>query len=135
MLIGLGTDLVAVPALAAQLADSASHFSAATFTAGELAYSRGTPAHDPARHLAARFAAKEATLKALDAACAIAGVQPGVVPMVEIEVVIDSRGRPSLRLHGRASTLAAELGADRVWVSLTHDGDYAQAVVALERFQ
>jgi len=135
MIIGLGTDLVAVPSLAAQLADTASHFSAATFTVGELAYSRSTISHDPARHLAARFAAKEAMLKALDAACALAGVKPGQVPMLEIEVVVDERGRPSLKLHGRASALATELGADRAWVSLSHDGDYAQAVVALERLQ
>lgn len=135
MIIGLGTDLVAVPALAVQLKDAASQFVAATFTAAEVAYSHSHVSRDPSRHLAARFAAKEAMLKALDGACAVTGVQAGRVAMLDIEVISDERGRPSLKLHGRASALAAELGADRAWVSLSHDGDYAQAVVALERLE
>jgi holo-[acyl-carrier protein] synthase len=55
------------------------------------------------------------------------------VSLRDIEVARDDVGRPWLRLHGELPLLAEKLGADRAWVSLSHDGDYATAVVALER--
>lgn len=70
----------------------------------------------PARHLAARFAAKEAAIKALGG---------GFGPL-DVEVVGDPV--PALRLHGRAAAIAASLGV-RVSVSLTHSRDNAAAVV------
>jgi holo-[acyl-carrier protein] synthase len=133
MIVGMGIDLVAVPELATQLADGASVFAAKTFTSAELLYAEKNPSHDPVRHLAARYAAKEATLKALDSAAGAAGVTTGPVPLSDIEVESDDAHRPGLALHGEADGLARRLHIDRALVSLTHDGAYAMAVVVLER--
>ena len=86
------------------------------FTEGELGYA-GERAR-PARHLAARFAAKEAAIKALGAPLAPRS----------IEVVNDDAGAPGLRLHGAAAERADQLGVD-LTVSLTHSRDNAAAVV------
>jgi holo-[acyl-carrier protein] synthase len=85
------------------------------FTAAELAYARAR--RRPGRHLAARFAAKEAAIKALGG-----GVRPD-----EIEVV-RSDGAPALRLHGAAAERARGLGV-ALGVSLTHSRETAAAVV------
>jgi holo-[acyl-carrier protein] synthase len=133
VIVGLGTDLVRVPAFAEQLAHQGSAFADVTFTPAELAYSLSAPSREPPRHLAARFAAKEAALKALDVACAHVGLRHAPPALREIEVILDGAGRPALRMCGAAAAIAAEVGADRAWVSLTHDGEYASAIVALER--
>jgi holo-[acyl-carrier protein] synthase len=133
MLVGIGIDVVQVNELKDQLADRASRFVEATFTPAEVAYSHSAPSGQPARHLAVRFAAKEAALKAFDLACAQKGVHNATVRLSDIEVTRDEAGRPWLSLHGEAEALAERLGADRAWLSLSHDGDYATAVVALER--
>lgn len=133
MLVGIGIDVVQVQELAAQLADRASRFVEATFTPAEVAYSRTAASGEPARHLAVRYAAKEAAVKAFDLACAGAGIPGETLHLADIEVARDDAGRPWLRLHGPVSKLAERLGADRAWLSMSHDGDYATAVVALER--
>ena len=81
------------------------------FSEGELIYAnaRGRPA----RHLAARFAAKEAVFKAL-------GRGRPELGWHDAEVVSDARGRPEVVLSGRALSLAAELGVVHVLVSLSH---------------
>jgi holo-[acyl-carrier protein] synthase len=89
------------------------------FTAGELTYARAR--RRPGRHLAARFAAKEAAIKALGG---------GVGPR-EIEVV-RSDGAPVLRLHGAAAERARGLGV-ALGVSLTHSRTTAAAVVVAGR--
>jgi len=81
---------------------------------------------DPVPHLAARFAAKEAFLKALGT-----GLRDGLA-WRQICVTLDSLGRPTLELSGRAAELMAERGARRVHLSYSHDGDYAVATVILE---
>ncbi len=133
MLLGIGIDLVEVNELAKMLADRASRFVEATFTSAEVAYGESASSHQPMRHLAARYAAKEAAIKAFDTACADRGIAAPPILLTEIEVTRDQAGRPWLALHGEAERLAERLGADRAWVSLSHDGDYAVAVVALER--
>ncbi len=133
MLIGIGIDVVQVNELANQLSDRASRFVEATFTPAEMAYSQSAPSGQPARHLAVRYAAKEAAIKAFDLAAAHKGVRAGSLNLAEIEVTRDEAGRPWLSLHGSAEARAEKLGADRAWLSLSHDGDYATAVVALER--
>ena len=133
MILGLGTDLVAIKAMSTQLDDEASAFQSATFTAAEVGYSQGASSRAPQQHLAARFAAKEATIKALDTACRMAQLAWPRLSLRDIEVIVDEQGRPSLKLYGSAAALASALGADRTWLSLSHDGDYASAVVALER--
>jgi holo-[acyl-carrier protein] synthase len=133
MILGLGYDFVDLAGLREQLADQASAFVESCFTEGEVRYASEAGSRDPARHLGARYAAKEATLKALDAACALAGVAPSKVPLRCIEVRRDEAGRPRLVLHGNAQDLAARVGVDRAHVSLSHDGAGAGAVVILER--
>ncbi len=124
----IGVDLVHVPSFREQLADPASTFAHGTFTPQERRDAEDRPDRDPARHLAARFAAKEALIKAFD------GLRFGAPPLAvrvdlrEIEVVSDPWGRPALRLHG---DVAALVGDASLQVSLSHDGDHAIAVVLL----
>ncbi len=81
---------------------------------------------DPVPHLAARFAAKEAFLKALGT-----GLRDGLA-WRQVCVVLDSLGCPSLQLTGRAAEILVERGALRTHLSYSHDGDYAVATVILE---
>lgn len=89
------------------------------FTDGEQAYAGRQ--RDPTQRLAARFAAKEAVLKAL-------GVGLGSCPLTDIEVVREPSGAPGLHLHGKAAVLAAAAGVGSWRVSLTHTAIVAQAV-------
>lgn len=75
---------------------------------------------DPAERYAARFAAKEAVLKAM-------GLGLGKCGMREIEVISASSGAPSIVLHGDAAKLASERGIGRWELSLTHTASLAQA--------
>jgi holo-[acyl-carrier protein] synthase len=98
------------------------------FTAAERAEVAGRS--DPAPHLAARFAAKEAVMKAL-------GTGIGGFPLHDVEVVREPRegrlpGPPSLRLLDRAAALAEARGVRRWHVSLTHTEAMALAVVLAE---
>ena len=79
-----------------------------------------------AESFAARFAAKEAAAKALGT-----GISFGV-SWLEIEVVRQASGRPSLKFHGRAAEIAARLGVSHAALSLTHTGEIAMASVVLE---
>jgi holo-[acyl-carrier protein] synthase len=126
MIVGLGVDIVEIARVERLLAAHSGRAEARLFTASEAAYCRSK--RSPAQHFAARLAAKEAAFKALsgtDAARAIS--------WREIEVRIEQDGRPTLVLLGGAASRAAELGADRFWVSMTHDSGAAHATVLLER--
>ncbi|WP_110182879.1 holo-ACP synthase [Nocardioides solisilvae] len=78
----------------------------------------------PPASLAARFAAKEALAKALGA--------PVGMAWHDAEIVSEETGRPRFDLRGTVAARAAELGVDRVHVSLSHDAGIASAVVVLE---
>jgi holo-[acyl-carrier protein] synthase len=93
------------------------------FTPGELAYAESSK--DPAPHLAARFAAKEAVLKAL-------GVGIGAVGWRDMEVVRAEGGAPSLSLTGRAAQLCVDRGVARWHLSLSHTDTVAVASVIAE---
>ena len=125
MIVGIGLDLVDIARVARLLetkGDSARH---RLFTEGELAYAERRA--EPARHLAARFSAKEAAYKAL------AGTEHARgIGWHDIEVLVEWDGRPALRFHGRAAERAAELGITRAHLSLTHSDATAAAVVVLE---
>lgn len=125
MVVGLGFDLVDIPRVAALLAAKGARAEARLFTDGELAYARARA--EPARHLAARFAAKEAAYKALAGSEAARGIS-----WRDVEVVAEWDGRPRLVLHGRAAERAAALGVTRVHLTLTHADAVAGAVVVLE---
>ncbi|HVP38081.1 MAG TPA: holo-ACP synthase [Candidatus Saccharimonadales bacterium] len=116
--LGVGVDLVEIPRIAAALERHGEHFVHKVFTEGEAAYCRTKRS---AASWAARFAAKEALGKALG--------HDGPPPRwTDVEVMLDGRGRPRLRLTGRAAELA---GAARIEVTLSHTHHYAVAMVVL----
>jgi holo-[acyl-carrier protein] synthase len=94
-------------------------------------YSEGEKAYvfrfeDPIPRLAARFAAKEACMKALGTGW------NGGVRWRDIEVINDKSGRPGLRLLGKARALFEDLSATRIHLTITHSREYATAVVIFE---
>jgi holo-[acyl-carrier protein] synthase len=121
-ILGHGVDLVACDRIREILKKEGSPFVARVFTEAEIAYCQKKK--DPAPHFAARFAAKEAYGKALGVGLGASG------DLLEVEVVHDEKGAPSLRLHGRARDLLANAGG-QVALSLSHDGAYAMASVIL----
>jgi holo-[acyl-carrier protein] synthase len=100
------------------------HFLDRVYTPAEQAYCLGK--RKAAESLAARFAAKEAGAKALGT-----GITHGV-NWLEIEVVREPSGRPTLQFHGRAAEFAARLGVTRAALSITHTTTLAMASVVLE---
>ncbi|MDY5153379.1 holo-[acyl-carrier protein] synthase [Actinobaculum suis] len=136
MILGIGVDTVAVSEFAEQLARPGSHFGA-VFTAREHRYVERRAARrgkaEQAAALAARWAAKEAFVKAWSAA--LHGTAP-VAPeniWADIEVSNDRWGRPALQLLGETAQAVHEsLGEIRIHVSLSHDGDMAVAFVVVE---
>ena len=125
MIVGLGMDLVDIDRVDRLLANHAEHAVQKLFTDREADYARAR-AH-PARHFAARFAAKEAAYKALAGNELARGIG-----WRDMEVLSNADGSPRLALHGRAAERAAELGVTRVLVTLTHSHATAAAVVILE---
>ena len=113
-----------VPKLAAMLTEHAA-FETRVFTDDERAYCNGLP--DPAPHFAARFAAKEAALKALGLGIGAIGIDR---KLREVEVKRVGTA-PELALHGRLAREAERLGVTSASLSLTHDGDHALASVVL----
>lgn len=122
--IGIGVDLARIERFQ-QLLDAGRHaVIERVFTREEQAYSLAK--RSPASHLAVRFAAKEAYLKALGT-----GLRMGI-RWQDVSVVQDSLGCPSLQLSGRAAELLVEKGARRTHLSYSHDGLYGVATVVLE---
>ena len=126
MIVGLGLDLVEVARLERLLEGHASpararRFLDRCFTVREQAYCEAR--RDRATRYAARFAAKEAVVKALGA--------PAGLRWTDIEVS-RAEGMPSVRLGGAAERVARALGVDALHLTLTHDGGVAAAAVVLE---
>jgi holo-[acyl-carrier protein] synthase len=121
----IGIDLVSVAAVAETLrGEHREHYLERIYTAREVDDCRGPSGRIEPERLAARFAAKEAAIKA----------HPGAgeeVRLTTIEVVTDDSGQVELELSGRAADLAEQAGATEVAVSLTHDGGFAAATVAI----
>ena len=118
MPLRVGIDLVQAATVAQAIAEHGDHYLRRVYTEAEVAQCAG----DPLR-LAARFAAKEAAMKVLRPATGDA------VPWPSIETVRGDNGVPVLTLHGAAAELAAAAGIAELAVSLTHEGEYAAAVV------
>ncbi len=117
----IGVDLIEVERVQRAMERHGERFYARFFTPLER-----DEARQPAR-LAARFAAKEAVAKAL-------GTGIGEVRWTEIEVRLDERGKPHLRLYGEAARLSEQLGLTDWQVSLSHTREHAIAfVVAADR--
>jgi holo-[acyl-carrier protein] synthase len=123
MTASVGIDLVMVSRVEASLARFGDRFLRRVFTEGEIAYATSAPACT-AERLAARFAAKEAAMKALDLAD-----RNVAVGWRQIEVYREQSGKCRLILHGAARAAADDAGVGELSVSLTHEGDYSAAVV------
>jgi holo-[acyl-carrier protein] synthase len=125
MLIGTGVDLIEVKRIARSIERYGERFLSRIYTEYEIAYCRSRKLSS-AESFAARFAAKEAGAKALGT-----GISRGVT-WNEFQVEREPGGRPSLRLHGRAATLAGQLGVTAISLSLTHTAELAMAFVVME---
>src|SRR5580693_1954293 len=124
MIVGSGTDLVEIARIQQSLERYGKRFLDRVFTVAEQAYCLHK--RNAAESLAARFAAKEAGAKALGT-----GISFGV-NWLEIEVVREPSGRPTLQFHGRAAQIARHLGVSHAALSLTHTAELAMASVVLE---
>lgn len=124
MILGIGIDLVEIARIERAVRRHGSRFLARIFTEAELAFCKARKRSG--QHLAARFAAKEAALKALGT-----GATRGV-RLRDIEVTSSQAGRPELRLAGGAARVAGDLGVGASHLSLTHSETHAAAVVILE---
>lgn len=121
----VGTDLVQVSRIAESIERFGEKFTRRLFTEGEIAYATSgavVSAAMQAARFAARFAAKEATIKALSL------TQTGL-DWKQIEVLRAESGHCTLALHGIAKDAAIDAGIRELSVSLSHEGDYATAVV------
>jgi holo-[acyl-carrier protein] synthase len=122
VILGIGVDLTPVSRMQEAMARHPERLEKRLFTDGERAYCRARA--QPMQHFAARFAAKEALLKAL-------GVPDGL-SWHELEVITDENGAPKWKLSGVAERAAAERHVARLHLSLSHAGDQAIAFVVAE---
>jgi holo-[acyl-carrier protein] synthase len=124
MIVGVGIDVVEVARIQRMITRYGERALSRLFTAAEV--ETCAERVDRADCLAARFAAKEAALKALGSG------KTSEMRWLDLEVTRVSSGKPSLELHHGARKRGDELGVDGIWVSLSHEGGYACAVVVLE---
>jgi len=124
MIKGIGIDSIEIARIDRIRREYGDRFLERVYTPGERAHAARFQA--PELRLAARFAAKEACLKALGT-----GWIPGV-RWQDIEVVSDSGGKPALALHGGAEKIFRKLQASAIHLSITHSKELATAVVILE---
>ena len=120
-MLSTGVDIIEINRIAAVLERYGDRFLRRIYTAGELEYCRGRPSK-----LASRFAAKEATMKAL-------GTGVRGVGWKDIEVIRAASGAPSIQLHGRAKARAERLGVVEISVSMSDSQDNAVAFVVTRR--
>jgi holo-[acyl-carrier protein] synthase len=124
MIVAIGIDLVEITRIEDVFARRGERFRARVFTEGEISYCERRASRFAS--YAARFAAKEAVMKALGT-----GWSEGV-GWTDVEVVSEPSGAPVLHLHKRALERMHEIGATKAHISLTHSGDLAIAQVILE---
>jgi len=125
--LGVGIDVVSIPEFGDQLEQVGTNF-VERFTVGERR-DAATGTGEDARHLAARWAAKEAVVKAWSVSRFSRSPLLPLIRHSDIEVVTDTWGRPAIRLSGE---IAEHLRDTTVHISLTHDGNTAAAVAILE---
>lgn len=123
MIVGMGMDLCEIDRIEAMVERWGTRFTEKLFTKGEREYAASKV--KSGQHYAARFAVKEATLKAL---CVPKGLS-----WKEMEVVGGGNRPPRLELHGRAAEAAKMQGIDRLHVTISHAAGLAVAVVVAER--
>ena len=123
MIFGIGTDLIEVARIAEKMEKKAG-FKELVFSADEIIYCEARTFKY--EHYAARFAAKEAFLKALGT-----GWRSGTA-FNEIEIYNDEEGKPEMRFYGITATTVAELKLGKIFVSLSHLKIMACAMVLIE---
>jgi holo-[acyl-carrier protein] synthase len=124
MIVGTGVDIAEVPRIRESVERFGNRFLHRIFTAGEIEYCERKATRFES--YAARFAAKEAGMKALGT-----GWSHGV-RWRDIEVVRPKGQRPTIQFHGEAATIAARLGTKNIALSITHTAEQALAHVILE---
>lgn len=124
--VGIGIDLVDIVRVERLIERHGDRALARLLTPGERDYCCAKA--DPARHIAVRLAAKEASYKALQLADGARAIG-----WRDTEIVSGAHGRPSITLHGRAREAADRLRVTSTHVSLTHADHTAAAVVVYER--
>src|SRR4051812_35561925 len=124
MIVGTGIDLAEVPRIAAAIERFGDRFLRRIFTEAEILYCESKANRN--ERYAARFAAKEAGLKAIGT-----GWKRGVA-WTDVEVTRQPGGRPTLVFHGKAAEFAARLGVKNIALSITHTKENAMAQVILE---
>jgi holo-[acyl-carrier protein] synthase len=124
VIVGLGVDMAEISRVGEAIKRHGRAFLERVFTPAEIAYCERH--RDPTERYAGRFAAKEATMKALGTGWA-KGVR-----WRDIEVTRQPGGRPTIVLHGATREHAERLGARHVSLSITHTGNFAFAEVILE---
>ncbi len=124
MIVGTGIDIAEVPRIKASISRFGDRFLRRIFTEAEIRYC-DSKANRVERY-AARFAAKEAAMKAIGT-----GWNYGVT-WRDVEVCRQPGGRPTIAFHGKAAEFAAKLGEVHVALSLSHTKEYAIAQVILE---
>ena len=122
--LGIGVDLVENARIQHSLERFGERFLHRVFTAGEIEYSKSMKY--PARHLAARFAAKEAVSKAFGTGIGKA------MGWKDIDVRRKPTGEPFVILEGGAKKLAEERGVTAVWITLSHTEHHAMAMIVVE---
>jgi len=125
MIYGTGIDLVMVKRIEEALKRWGERFQRKVFTPYEIHYC--LQKRNPSPHFAARFAAKEAFVKALGL-----GMRRGV-HWKDVEVQRGPLGKPLLKLSGRAWEICQRDKIEGLFLSLTHDHEYSSAMVVLER--
>jgi holo-[acyl-carrier protein] synthase len=124
MIVGLGVDITEISRIEAAIERRGEAFLRRVFTPSEIAYCKTH--RNSAERFAGRFAAKEAAMKALGT-----GWSCGV-RWVDIEVVREPSGKPTLKLSGATRAIADRLGVKNIAISITHDGNTALAQVIFE---
>jgi holo-[acyl-carrier protein] synthase len=124
MIVGTGIDIAEVPRIAESIERFGDRFLRRVFTEGEIRYCESKA--NRSERYAARFAAKEAAMKALGT-----GWSHGV-RWRDVEICRHPGGRPTIQFHGKAAEFAAKLGAVHVALSLSHTAAQAIAQVILE---
>jgi holo-[acyl-carrier protein] synthase len=119
-MLSSGVDIIEISRVRRVLERYGQRFLDRVYTPGEIAYCRGR-----AHNLAARFAAKEATMKAL-------GTGVRGVGWKDIEVVRQESGAPFIELHGRGKGRAQRLGVVQIALSISHSREYAVAFVVAQ---
>ncbi|MBA4372965.1 MAG: holo-[acyl-carrier-protein] synthase [Thermodesulfovibrio sp.] len=123
MIFGIGTDIVRTERLKAAVEKWGDRFLKRVYTDGEIAYSYKKS--NPFLSLAARFAAKEALIKAIGKRTPVA--------MTDIEIVNNEHGGPSISPKGKLSIYFDQQKIQQTHVSLSHENDYSIAFVVVEK--